>query len=197
MILVIDNYDSFVYNLARYFELAGKQSRVVRNDAISVQDALNLKPEAIVISPGPCAPAEAGICVDLIKAAGATIPVLGVCLGHQCIGEAYGGETVQTNTPMHGKNCDITHDGRGLFQGLRNPLSVGRYHSLITHVPEQIELGITARDKDNIVMAVRHNKHPVYGVQFHPESILTESGQKMIENFLTLAKDWHRKARAA
>ena len=195
MFLVIDNYDSFVHNLARYISLAGAEGGVVRNDKITIDQIKELKPEAIILSPGPCTPTEAGICIDIVKQLGNTTPILGVCLGHQAIGEAYGGQTIQSEKPTHGKSSAITHNGAELFNGLPNPLEVGRYHSLITQIDEASRLEVTATLNDDIIMAIQHKSHPVYGVQFHPESILTQDGLKIVQNFVQLAREWNaRKA---
>ena len=191
MFLVIDNYDSFVHNLARYISLAGAENGVIRNDQISIDQIKDLNPEGIILSPGPCTPSEAGICIDAVKAFDATTPILGVCLGHQAIGEAYGGKTVQSDKPIHGKSATITHNNAALFDGLPNPLEVGRYHSLITELPQNSDLEITATLPDNTIMAIQHKTHPVYGVQFHPESILTQGGLKIIKNFVQRARDWN------
>jgi len=194
MFLIIDNYDSFVYNLARYFALAGVDCDVVRNDKITLSEIEALKPEALILSPGPCTPKEAGICIDTIKQFGAHTPILGVCLGHQAIGEAYGGRTIQTDTPIHGKSSLIHHTETALFEGIPNPTEVGRYHSLITQLPEDSQLDITAAQNDeNIIMAMQHKTHPVYGVQFHPESILTEHGHQFIENFVRIAQEYNKR----
>lgn len=185
MILIIDNYDSFVYNLARYFEELGYAQCVKRNDAITVTDIQTLQPSHIVLSPGPCSPSEAGICVELIQQLGHNTPILGVCLGHQSIATAYGGHVVRSQQPMHGKASMITHDGTGLFQSLPQPLRVGRYHSLIAEEESLPDcLSITARSETGEIMAFSHLEHPVHGVQFHPESILTESGKQLLANFL-------------
>ena len=200
MILLIDNYDSFVYNLGRYAGKLGRVRRIVRNDAITLDEIAAAAPQAIILSPGPGTPAESGICPDLIRAFHKTIPILGVCLGHQCVGEVFGGRTVRADRPVHGKTSLIDHDGRGLFIGLPNPLSAARYHSLVTDLDEDTPLRITARAQgETTVMAVRHNIYPVYGIQFHPESVLTEYGLDIIRNFLTLADEWHegRKSEAA
>ncbi|MBI1301834.1 MAG: anthranilate/aminodeoxychorismate synthase component II [Alphaproteobacteria bacterium] len=188
MILIIDNYDSFVYNLARYVAKLGRECVVNRNDAITVDEVKKLKPEAIILSPGPCAPDKAGICVELIKAVGANIPVLGVCLGHQAIGEAYGGKTVRAGKPVHGKSSMIHHDGTGLFEGVDNPFEAGRYHSLIVDLEGCNDLVVTARSDTDEIMAMKHKTHPVYGVQFHPESVLTDAGLGIMANFLNLTK---------
>ena len=185
MILLIDNYDSFVYNLARYVRELGETPLVRRNDALSVDDILELAPSHIVISPGPCSPSEAGISTDVIRRVGRTIPVLGVCLGHQCIGAAYGGEIVRAGRPMHGKTSRIHHRGSDLFTGLPSPFLASRYHSLVispASVPAELE--VTATSEDGEIMAVKHASHPVYGVQFHPESVLTEHGYRMLDHFL-------------
>ncbi len=185
MILLIDNYDSFVYNLARYVRELGEATLVRRNDAMTVDDILELAPSHVIISPGPCSPAEAGISTDLVRRVGRTIPVLGVCLGHQCIGAAYGGEIVRAGRPMHGKTSRIHHRGTDLFSGLPNPFLASRYHSLVispASVPRELE--VTATSEDGEIMAVKHTTHPVYGVQFHPESVLTEHGYRMLDHFL-------------
>ena len=190
MLLVIDNYDSFTYNLVQYLGELGADITVRRNDAISVDEVGVLAPTAIVISPGPCAPAQAGVSVPLIQRWGSTIPTLGVCLGHQAIGEAYGGRVVRARRVMHGKCSTVRHDGTGLFQGLPNPLPVMRYHSLIVEresLPDDLEILAVATDDATEVHAMRHCRHPVWGVQFHPESILTTGGKTILENFLALA----------
>jgi para-aminobenzoate synthetase component 2 len=199
MILLIDNYDSFVHNLARYVGLAGRARRTVRrNDAITLEEIVNLRPEAIILSPGPCTPAEAGICLSLIRKFHETIPILGICLGHQCIGEAFGGRTVKANRPMHGRASLIEHDGRGIFDGLPSPLQGGRYHSLVTAFPAGAPLEVTARVQgEETIMALRHPDYPVCGLQFHPESILTGHGLDLMRNFLRLAIDWNTQQRAA
>ncbi len=189
MILVIDNYDSFVHNIVRYFKCAGEACTVVRNDKITVEEAEKIDPLAIVISPGPCTPKEAGVSVELIKKLGAFIPVFGICLGHQCIGEAFGAKTVRT-APVHGQASAITNDGSGIFAGLPGTLNAGRYHSLITELSAMSPLRVTARTEDGIIMAMQHTAQPVYGVQFHPESILTDRGADMIENFTAIARRW-------
>ncbi len=190
MILVIDNYDSFVFNLARYLRELGRETRVVRNDALTVDEAVATRPEAIVISPGPCGPAEAGISTPLVTAAiGANVPLLGVCLGHQCIVAALGGTVGRAPRPVHGQASTIAHDGSALFRGLPTPLQVGRYHSLIATGGLPPSLTATARLTDDpaTVMAIAHAHAPVFGVQFHPESVLTEHGHALLENFLTQA----------
>jgi anthranilate synthase/aminodeoxychorismate synthase-like glutamine amidotransferase len=185
MILLIDNYDSFVYNLARYVRELGETPLVRRHDAITVDEILGLAPSHIIISPGPCSPKEAGISTELVRQVGASIPILGVCLGHQCIGAAYGGEIVRAGAPMHGKTSRIHHDGTGLFSGLPTPFTATRYHSLVI-APASVPpaLRVTATSEDGEIMAVQHAEHPVYGVQFHPESVLTEHGYRLLDHFL-------------
>ncbi len=190
MLLVIDNYESFTYNLVQYLGELGADITVRRNDAISVDEVGALGPTAIVISPGPCAPHQAGVSVPLIQRWGSTIPTLGVCLGHQAIGEAYGGRVVRARRVMHGKCSTVRHEGTGLFQGLPNPLPVMRYHSLIVErqsLPDDLEILAVATDDATEVHAMRHRRHPVWGVQFHPESILTTGGKAILQNFLALA----------
>jgi anthranilate synthase component 2 len=185
MILLIDNYDSFVYNLARYVRELGETPVVRRHDALTVDDILAAPPSHIIISPGPCSPAEAGISTELVSRAGPSIPILGVCLGHQCIGAAYGGEIVRAGRPMHGKTSRIHHRGTGLFTGLPSPFRATRYHSLViapASVPAELE--VVATSEDGEIMAVQHSRHPVYGVQFHPESVLTEQGYRLVDHFL-------------
>lgn len=191
MILVIDNYDSFVFNLARYFVLAGEHCEVVRNDQIDLAGIERMAPRAIVISPGPCAPEQSGICVDAIKTFGAHIPVLGVCLGHQCIGAAYGDEIVRSPAPVHGRASIIRHDGKDLFDGLPDTFEAGRYHSLIVQQKSNSPLVAAAHSEDGVLMALRHPDHPVYGIQFHPESVLTPQGHVIVQNFIAIAREWH------
>ena len=191
MILVIDNYDSFTYNLVQYLGELGEEIVVYRNDALTVEQVGDLAPEAIVVSPGPCTPSEAGISVDVIRRYGAEIPLLGVCLGHQAIGEAYGGNVIRASRVMHGKISHITHDGTGLFAGVPSPLGVMRYHSLIVErssLPDELEVIAIAQDDPSEIHALRHRSHPVWGVQFHPESILTECGRDLLVNFLAMAR---------
>jgi anthranilate synthase/aminodeoxychorismate synthase-like glutamine amidotransferase len=191
MLLVLDNYDSFTYNLVQYLGELGQSPIVKRNDEISVEDIGRMGVTRLVISPGPCTPSEAGITVSAIRRWGKTIPTLGVCLGHQAIGEAYGGKVVRARTLMHGKTSRITHDGRGLFEGVPNPLEVMRYHSLVVEtdsLPAELEVLARARDDPSEIHAMRHREHPVWGVQFHPESILTQNGKDILRNFLTLAQ---------
>ncbi len=189
MLLLIDNYDSFTYNLVHYIGELGVACEVHRNDKLTTAEALALKPQAIVLSPGPCTPNEAGICLDLIKQAGPTIPLLGVCLGHQAIGQAYGGKVIRAPAPMHGKLSTITHhDTRSVFKGLPASFQVTRYHSLIVErksLPECLK--ITAETADGLIMGLAHMTHPVHGVQFHPESIASEQGHALLANFLRLA----------
>jgi anthranilate synthase component II len=193
MLLLIDNYDSFTYNLFHYLGELGADVVVKRNDELTAKEALALKPEAIVLSPGPCYPDQAGICLDVIKLAGAGMPILGVCLGHQAIGQAYGGNIVRAPEPMHGKVSSIHHTGKSVFRGLNNDFKATRYHSL-TIAPDSMpaDLEVTARSEDGVIMGVMHKTHPVHGVQFHPESIASENGHTMLQNFLTIAKDFTR-----
>ncbi|GAA4420726.1 aminodeoxychorismate/anthranilate synthase component II [Bremerella cremea] len=188
MILVIDNYDSFVHNLARYFRQLGQKTVVRRNDAITLEEIKSLKPDAIVLSPGPCTPNESGICLDVVRQLGATVPILGVCLGHQAIFAALGGDVVRATAPMHGRSSPITHDEAKLFAGLPSPFSVGRYHSLVAERSSLPDcLRIDAETEDGTIMAVSHVEWPLVGVQFHPESVLTDHGYAMLANFLRLA----------
>ena len=186
MILLIDNYDSFVHNLARYVHELGWEATVRRNDAVSIAEIERLSPSHIIISPGPCTPREAGISTDVVRRFGESTPILGVCLGHQCIGAAYGGPIVRAGRPVHGKSSVIVHDGSSLFTGLPSPIRVARYHSLVIDsgdVPAALRVLATSRD-DREVMAVEHRQHPVIGVQFHPESAATEYGYAMLDRFL-------------
>jgi anthranilate synthase/aminodeoxychorismate synthase-like glutamine amidotransferase len=185
MILLIDNYDSFVYNLARYVSELGETPLVRRHDAIGIDEIFALAPSHIIISPGPCSPREAGISTEVVRRAGPTIPILGVCLGHQCIGAAYGGEILRARAPMHGKTSFIHHSGTGLFHGLPSPFTATRYHSLVIG-PASLPTSLvaTATSEDGEIMAVQHVEHPVYGVQFHPESVLTEHGYRLLDHFL-------------
>ena len=190
MILVIDNYDSFTYNLVQYLGELGAELLVRRNDAITVDEIPALKPQAIVISPGPGIPANAGVTVPLIRRCGSVIPTLGVCLGHQAIAEAYGGQVVRAARVMHGKTSLVEHDERELFAGLPNPLEVMRYHSLVIEprtLPEDLEVTARACDDRSEIHAIRHRRHPVWGVQFHPESVMTAHGRELLRNFLELA----------
>ncbi|HEX6598075.1 MAG TPA: aminodeoxychorismate/anthranilate synthase component II [Gemmatimonadaceae bacterium] len=187
MLLVIDNYDSFTYNLVQYLGELGAEVEVRRNDAVTVDEVGRMAPAGIVLSPGPCAPAQAGVTVDVIRAWGSRIPTLGVCLGHQAIGEAYGGRVVRATRAVHGKASRVTHDGSDLFAGVPNPLEVGRYHSLIVEresLPADLRVSATAEDDPDEIHALRHREHPVWGVQFHPESVLTPHGKQILKNFL-------------
>jgi len=189
MLLLIDNYDSFTYNLFHYLGELGEEVKVVRNDEISVADALGLKPSSIVISPGPCDPDKAGICLDLIRAANGTVPILGVCLGHQAIGQAYGGKIVRAPVPMHGKLSRIHHTGESVFRGLDDGFLATRYHSLVVdRASLPAVLQITAETDDGVIMGLRHKSHPVHGVQFHPESIASQHGHAILQNFLRAAR---------
>jgi anthranilate synthase component 2 len=187
-VVVIDNYDSFVYNLVQYLGELGAEPIVHRNDAVTVDDVAALAPDAILVSPGPGRPEDAGISNELIRRLGPTVPTLGVCLGHQCIGEVFGGEVVRAPQIMHGKTSQVTHTGVGVFAGLPNPFEATRYHSLVVDrasIPDA-ELEVTAETEDGIVMGVRHRRHPIEGVQFHPESVLTSGGRDLLRNFLGL-----------
>jgi anthranilate synthase component II len=187
-VALIDNYDSFTFNLVHYLGELGADVAVWRNDEISVEETLAQAPDAIVLSPGPCTPNEAGICLDLVRSASETTPILGVCLGHQAIGQAFGGEVVRAPQPMHGKVSRIVHNARGIFHGLNGPFQATRYHSLVIErstVPAELE--VSAEADDGLIMAVAHHERPVYGVQFHPESIASENGRRILSNFLDLA----------
>ncbi len=188
MILLIDNYDSFVFNLARYFERLGAPTTVVRNDAIEGAEVRRLRPDALVFSPGPCTPTEAGNSLALVTELLEEFPMLGVCLGHQTIAAALGGRVVRASQPMHGRASQVIHDGAGIFKNLANPFTVGRYHSLIVDEPSLPTcLRVTARTTDGVIMAIEHTDRPVFGVQFHPESSLTEQGYVLLKNFLDAA----------
>jgi len=195
MLLLIDNYDSFTYNLVHYLGELGAETAVFRNDALTVDGALALTPDAIILSPGPCDPDQAGICVELIKKTDGKIPILGVCLGHQSIAQAFGADIVRADTPVHGKPSKIVHDGSGLFHGLPEDFEAIRYHSL-TVDPQTVPatLTINARTNDDVVMGIFHNQWPVYGIQFHPESIDTEHGHTILGNFLNLSRQWRNAA---
>ncbi|HET7715186.1 MAG TPA: aminodeoxychorismate/anthranilate synthase component II [Bauldia sp.] len=195
-VLVIDNYDSFTYNLVHFLGELGAKLVVRRNDKITVDEAIAMAPESIVLSPGPCTPNEAGICLPLIEKAGPRIPILGVCLGHQAIGQVYGGRVVRAPTLMHGKVSTIRHTGRSVFRGLNGDFQATRYHSL-TIAPDSLppSLEVTASADDDVIMGVMHRKHPVHGVQFHPESIASENGHQILRNFLDLAADWNARQR--
>jgi anthranilate synthase component II len=197
MIVLIDNYDSFTFNLVHYLGGLGAQTTVWRNDKITADAVLAADPDAIVLSPGPCTPNEAGICLDLIKKAAGTVPILGVCLGHQAIGQAFGGEVVRAPVPVHGKLSEISHGGQGVFRGINGPFRATRYHSLVVDratLPD--ELGVTAETSDHLVMGLAHASLPIHGVQFHPESIASEHGHLMLKNFLALATEWNADRRA-
>jgi anthranilate synthase/aminodeoxychorismate synthase-like glutamine amidotransferase len=198
MILLIDNYDSFTFNLVHFFGDLGAVCVVKRNDALSPEEALALKPEAIVLSPGPCTPNEAGICVDLVRLAEGRVPLLGVCLGHQAIGQAYGGHVVRAMEPVHGKTSPIHHEGTDVFTGLPDPFTATRYHSLIVQrssLPDT--LVPTAFTEDGVIMGLRHKAFPIYGVQFHPESIATSHGHEILKNFLDIARGRNEPKQAA
>jgi len=191
MLLVLDNYDSFTYNLVQYLGELGERPVVKRNDEITVEEIGTMGVTSMVISPGPCTPADAGITVSAIRRWGKTIPTLGVCLGHQAIGEAYGGKVVRAKTLMHGKTSRITHNGKGLFKDVPDPLEVMRYHSLVVEtdsLPAELEVVARSKDDPTEIHAVKHREHPVWGVQFHPESILTQHGKDILRNFLMLAR---------
>jgi anthranilate synthase component 2 len=191
VILLIDNYDSFTYNLFHYLGELGAEVKVVRNDEISAADALGMKPEGIVLSPGPCTPNEAGICLEVIEQAAGKMPILGVCLGHQAIGQVYGGRIVRAPEPMHGKLSRVHHTGRSVFRGLNNDFLATRYHSLTIDPPSMpASLDVTATSEDGVIQGVMHKSHPVHGVQFHPESIASENGHALLNNFLQIARDF-------
>ncbi|WP_177248765.1 aminodeoxychorismate/anthranilate synthase component II [Bradyrhizobium sp. Ghvi] len=196
MIVIIDNYDSFVFNIARYFHKLSEATEVIRNDAISISELVGLKPRALVISPGPCTPTEAGISTAAVRELSGRVPILGICLGHQCIASVFGGRVARAHRPMHGRRSYVAHDGRGLFKGLPTPLGVGRYHSLIVELDQSWaqNLVVTACSEEGEIMALTHPCHPTYGVQFHPESILTSQGHVLLMNFLRLAEDFRRQA---
>jgi anthranilate synthase component 2 len=188
MILVIDNYDSFTYNLVHYLNELGAETLVHRNDALSAAEALALKPQGVLLSPGPCTPNEAGVCLDILRDAPEDLPIFGVCLGHQAIGQAFGGEVVRAKALMHGKTSQIHHNGQGVFAGLKDPFTATRYHSLSVErqvLPEALE--VTAWTEDGEIMGVQHRTRPIHGVQFHPESIATECGHDLLANFLDIA----------
>lgn len=189
MLTLIDNYDSFTYNLVHFLGELGAETKVYRNDKVSVEEVLAEGPEAIVLSPGPCDPERAGICLDLVRRAGPSVPILGVCLGHQTIGQVYGGKVVRAPYLMHGKLSKVQHGGKGIFAGLPQDFSATRYHSLVvdrSSLPEELE--VTAETADGIIMGMQHTDYPMYGVQFHPESIASEHGHQLLSNFLDLAR---------
>ena len=196
-VTLIDNYDSFTFNLVHYLGELGAEVSVWRNDEITVADAIASKPDAIVLSPGPCTPNEAGVCLDLVRSASETTPMLGVCLGHQAIGQAFGADIVRAPAPMHGKVSRISHHASGLFRGLNGPFQATRYHSLIierSSAPSELE--ISAESDDGLIMSVEHRDRPVFGVQFHPESIASEHGRQILRNFLDLADAFHKRQQA-
>jgi anthranilate synthase/aminodeoxychorismate synthase-like glutamine amidotransferase len=189
MIFVLDNYDSFTYNLVQYIGEMGQEVMVRRNDQTTVEEIEELHPDRIVISPGPCTPREAGISIELVRYFAGKVPILGVCLGHQAIGEAFGGKVVRAHTLMHGKTSQVEHDGRSVFRDIPSPITATRYHSLIVqekHLPKELEISATCIDRDGsrVIMGLRHRGYPVEGVQFHPESVLTEHGKQMVRNFI-------------
>lgn len=194
MLLMIDNYDSFVYNLVRYFEELGEEIVIYRNDKISIEDIENMDIDGIVISPGPKSPKEAGLSLDIIDKFKGRLPILGICLGHQCIGYYFNAVIKKGNEPVHGKIFNITHNNKGLFHDVKNPLRVTRYHSLIVsreNLPDIIE--ITSETEDNIIMGIKHKEYPIYGVQFHPEAEMTEEGHKILNNFIKITKEFSTK----
>ena len=198
MLLIIDNYDSFTYNLVQYFGELGAEPVVKRNDEITIAEIEALRPEAVVISPGPCTPKEAGISNEVIAQIGPKLPVLGVCLGHQCIGYVHGGAVVRAGRLMHGKTSPILHDNSGVFAGLPSPFEATRYHSLIIDPPTVPDvLIVNAHTAEGEIMGVRHRDYPIHGVQFHPESILTRHGKDLLKNFLAITSDYHAKKKAA
>jgi anthranilate synthase component II len=197
-VTLIDNYDSFTFNLVHYLGELGAKVKVLRNDAASVEEVAGEEPDCIVLSPGPCTPHEAGICLDLIRAASARIPIFGVCLGHQAIGEAFGGDVVRAPQPVHGKIADIFHEGETVFHGLPSPFKATRYHSLVVRRETlPTELAVTAHTGDGLIMGLSHLTRPAHGVQFHPESIASEHGHALLRNFLDLAKSWNAAKRPA
>lgn len=194
-VTLIDNYDSFTFNLVHYLGALGANVTVHRNDKVSVAEVMAEAPDAIVLSPGPCTPQEAGICLDLIRAASESIPMFGVCLGHQAMGAAFGGEVIRAPLPVHGKVAEITHKSDSIFRGINGPFRATRYHSLVVkreNLPEALE--VTA-ETDGLIMALSHRNRPLHGVQFHPESIASEQGHLILANFLELAAEWNRKSR--
>ena len=194
-LVLVDNYDSFTWNLVHYFGALGADVDVIRNDAISTHDLLAKKPEAIVLSPGPCTPKDAGICLDVIKQANGQVPIMGVCLGHQSIGDAYGGDVVRAPIPLHGKMSTITHHGETLFQGIDAPFQATRYHSLVVERKTLPDCLHVTAEADGLIMALSHRSHPVHGVQFHPESIASEHGHNILKNFLDLAAAFNKQKR--
>jgi anthranilate synthase component 2 len=198
MIVLIDNYDSFTFNLVHYLGGLGADVVVHRNDKVTASDVIAMQPEGIVLSPGPCTPNEAGICLELIKKAAPAIPLMGVCLGHQAIGQAFGGTVVRAPVPVHGKMSDIRHESAGVFRGINGPFKATRYHSLVVdRASMPRELLVTARTDDDLVMGLSHRELPIHGVQFHPESIASEHGHLILKNFLDIAKAWNAKRAAS
>ena len=199
MILILDNYDSFVANIGRYLRNLGAETRLVRNDAISLDEVERLAPRAVVISPGPGAPRDAGVSEALIRSFSGRLPILGICLGHQAIGEVFGGRVVRARQPMHGRASLVDHDGTGVFAGLPRPMTAGRYHSLVVEIDEGTggDLVVTARSDGGEIMGLRHRSHPTHGVQFHPESVLTPDGAALLDNFLGLVRDFHARPEIA
>ena len=198
MVVLIDNYDSFTFNLVHYLGGLGADVAVHRNDKVTVKDVLAARPDAIVLSPGPCTPNEAGICLDLIKQAAPSIPILGVCLGHQAIGQAFGGAVVRAPSPVHGKLSEVRHEGAGVFRGINGPFKATRYHSLVVERGSMpASLSVTAETEDRLVMGLSHKTLPVHGVQFHPESIASEHGHLILKNFLELAASWNARRHRA
>jgi len=201
MIVLIDNYDSFTFNLVHYLGGLGADVVVHRNDKISVDEVMALEPEGIVLSPGPCTPNEAGICLDLIKKASPTVPMFGVCLGHQAMGQVFGGKVIRAPQMVHGKVSEITHDATGVFRGINGPFKATRYHSLVVERDTlPADLVVTAESEDGLIMGLSHKRLPVHGVQFHPESIASEHGHTILKNFLDLAREWNagpRRSKAA
>jgi anthranilate synthase component II len=192
MIVLIDNYDSFTFNLFHYLGGLGADVVVFRNDKITIERVVAMDPEAIVLSPGPCTPNEAGICLSLIAKTATAVPILGVCLGHQAIGQAFGGRVIRAPVPVHGKMSEIRHQGQGIFRGINGPFKATRYHSLVVSRPDlPDELAVTAETDDDLIMGLAHRTLPVHGVQFHPESIASEHGHLMLRNFLDAAADWN------
>lgn len=194
MLLMIDNYDSFVYNLVRYFEELGEEIIIYRNDKISIKDIESMDIDGIVISPGPKSPKEAGLSLEIIDRFKEKLPILGICLGHQCIGYYFNADIKKGNEPVHGKMFDITHNNKGLFQNVKNPLRVTRYHSLIVsrdNLPDTIE--ITSETEDKVIMGIKHKDYPIYGVQFHPEAEMTEEGHKILNNFINITKEFSKR----
>lgn len=199
MILILDNYDSFVANIGRYLRNLGAETRLVRNDAISLDEVERLAPRAVVISPGPGTPRDAGVSEALIRRFSGRLPILGICLGHQGIGEVFGGRVVRARQPMHGRASLVDHDGTGVFAGLPRPMTAGRYHSLVVEIDEGAggDLVVTARSDGGEIMGLRHRSHPTHGVQFHPESVLTPDGAALLDNFLGLVRDFHARPEIA